>query len=84
MTKRLEVLKMDRLMTIEEIEAQFKSEWILVEDPETDEALEVLSGKVRCHSKDRDEVYQAAAESCSKRIAVLYTGTMPEDMVIIL
>ena len=74
----------NNIMTITEIESQFESEWVLVEDPQTNEALEVLSGKVTCHSKDRDEVYRMAQESPAKRIAVLYTGTIPEDMAIVL
>lgn len=47
---------MDEVLTLAEIEARFASEWVLVEDPQTDEALEVRSGKVRWHSNDRDEV----------------------------
>jgi len=30
---------MNREMTIEEIESQFESEWVLIEDPRTDEML---------------------------------------------
>lgn len=44
---------MSEIMTLAEMEEQFKSEWILVEDPETDESLEVVPGKVICHSPDR-------------------------------
>ncbi len=64
-------------MTIEEIESQFDSEWVLVGDPQTNEHLEVLSGKVLHHSKDRDEVYRKAIESHSSRFAILYTGEIP-------
>lgn len=34
---------MDELLSISEIEARFGSEWVLIEDPRTDEALEVRS-----------------------------------------
>ena len=37
---------MSDMLTITEIEAQFISEWVLVEDPQTNDALEVQSGKV--------------------------------------
>jgi len=67
-----------------EIEAKFDSEWVLIEDPQTDEALEVRSGTVRCHGKDRDEVYRRAIEIRAKRFAIVYTGKMPEDAAIIL
>ena len=75
---------MDNILTIAEIEEQFQSEWILVEGPETNEALEVQSGKVVCHSKDRDEVYRRAVTLRPKRFAVLYTGTIPEDSAVVL
>jgi len=75
---------MSNILSIAEIESQFKSEWVLVEEPKTNEALEVQSGLVRWHSKDRDEVYRKAVELRSKRFAVLYTGTIPKDTAIVL
>jgi hypothetical protein len=75
---------MDDVLTIAQIEAQFESEWVLVEDPETNEALEVQSGKVRCHSKDRDEVYRRAVELRPRRFAMLFTGRMPKDTAVVL
>ena len=71
-------------MTINEMEHQFADEWILVADPQTNEALEVTSGRVMCHSKDRDEVYRHAVALRPKRSAILYTGRMPEDTAIVL
>ena len=75
---------MDEVLTIAQIEAQFESEWVLVEDPQTNEAREVQSGKVRWHSKDREEVYRQAIELRPKRFAMLYTGRMPENTAIVL
>jgi hypothetical protein len=75
---------MGETMTMSEIEAQFQSEWVLIGDPETNQALEVLSGKVLWHSKDRDEVYRKAIELRPRHSAFLYTGTMPKDTAIIL
>ena len=75
---------MDEVLTIAQIEAQFESEWILVEDPQTNEAQEVQSGKVRWHSKDREEVYRQAIKLRPKRFAMLYTGKMPENTAIVL
>ena len=75
---------MEKEMTIQEIEARFDSEWVLVENPRTNEALEVLSGKVLHHSKDRDEVYRRAVALRPARSAVLYTGEIPEDTAIVL
>ena len=53
---------MNNVMTIDEIEKQFDSEWVLVEDPQTDENLEVLGGNMVAHSKDRDKVYRFAIQ----------------------
>ncbi len=75
---------MNDVLTIAEIKSRFESEWVLIEDPHTNEALEVQSGKVHCHSRDRDEVYRKAVELRPKRFAMLYTGTIPKDTAIVL
>lgn len=72
-------------MTIQEMETQFGDEWILVQAPETNEAMEVTRGEVVCHSRDRDEVYRrAVALPRPKHYAVLFTGKMPADTAIVL
>ncbi|MBI2433891.1 MAG: hypothetical protein HYV26_13575 [Candidatus Hydrogenedentes bacterium] len=75
---------MQEEMTIEEIYSEFDSEWVLVEDPVTDDALNVLRGKVLCHSRDRDEVYRKAISPRVKRFAMLYTGKIPEGTEVLL
>jgi hypothetical protein len=75
---------MGEVLTLAEIETQFPDEWILVEDPETNDALEIQSGRVVCHSKNRDEVYRFAVARRPARFATLWTGTWPEDTAIIL
>lgn len=75
---------MEDVLTVAQIEAQFPSEWVLIEEPRTNDALEVQSGKVHWHSKDREEVYRKVVEMHPKRFAILYTGKMPEDTAIVL
>jgi hypothetical protein len=75
---------MDEVLTIAEIEEKFESEWVLIEDPSTDESLEVRGGKVRCHGKDRDEEYRRAGQIRPRRFAIVYTGSMPGNTVIAL
>ena len=75
---------MNEVLTVQEIEARYESEWILMEDPEVTPQLEVTRGKVLFHSKDRDEVYKKAIELRPKHSAYLYTGRAAEDMVIML
>ena len=75
---------MDQVLTSEEINARFDAEWILLEDPEVDEHLQVVRGKVVCHSKDRDEVDRKAVALRLKHSAFLYIGKMPEYAAIVL
>jgi len=75
---------MSNIISIAEINARFESEWVLLEDPETIDSLEVKGGKVLWHSKDRDEVYRKARELRPKHSAILYTGRLPEKMVVVL
>ena len=75
---------MGEVLTLAQIEERFQSEWVLVGNPQTSENLEIVSGEVLWHSKDRDEVYRKAIALRPKRFAMLYTGRMPEDTVIVL
>jgi hypothetical protein len=56
----------------------------LLEDPVADAGRAIQSGRVLCHSKDRDEVYREAIALRPRRFAILYTGTMPDGTAIIL
>jgi hypothetical protein len=75
---------MSDVLNVAEIESQFPSEWVLVENPVTDASLAVQSGTVLYHSKDRDEVYRKAVELRPKKFAMLYTGSIPKDTAIVL
>ncbi len=75
---------MSEILTLAEIEAQFASEWVLVEEPQLNDALDVQAGSVLFHSKDREEVYRKAIELRPKRFAMLFTGTMRDDTAIVL
>jgi hypothetical protein len=75
---------MEDILTLAEIEKRFESEWVLLEDPQTDSNLNVQGGTVRWHSKDRDEVYRKALEFRPRRSAILYTGKIPQNTEIAL
>jgi hypothetical protein len=75
---------MNETLTISEIEAQYPSEWILLENPSTNDALAVQCGTVLWHSPDRDEVYRKAVELRPRRSAILNTRRIPEGTTIIL
>jgi len=75
---------MGEVMTLLEIQSSFDAEWVLMEDPEVTESLQVKRGKVLWHSKDRDEVYHKARELRPKHSAILYTGRLPAGTVVVL
>ena len=69
---------MDTALTIAEIKARFDGEWVLIEDPITDDNLEVQGGTVRFHSPDHREVYKKAAELHLPHSAIVFAGKMPK------
>ncbi len=75
---------MEKIMTSAEIQSGFDSEWVSLVEPETNQQLEVVKGKVVHHGKDRDEVYRKAITLSPKRFAILYTGQIPEGSEVIL
>ena len=75
---------MQEILTLQEIESRFESEWVLVGDSEFDEQLEVVRGKVIFHSKSRDELDEKDKGFRPKSAAYLYTGAMPENTAIVL
>jgi hypothetical protein len=75
---------MDQTLTVEQIEALFPSEWVLIGDPQTDESQRLLAGKVLCHSPERDEVDRKLLELRPSRFAFRYLGTLPEDTALVL
>jgi len=75
---------MKEVLSFAEIKKRFDSEWVLVGDPETDDALKIKRGIVLWHSKDRDEVYRKAREIRPSHSAILYTGKLPDDVAVVL
>ncbi len=75
---------MNQHLTMEEIKNSYKSEWVLIENPETDDNLEIRSGIILWHSKDRDELYRKARELQPRHSAVVFTGSIQKESVIVL
>jgi hypothetical protein len=75
---------MNEVMTIAEIQQRFDSEWVLLEDPLTDQTSQVQSGRVLAHSRNRDDVDRVLLARRPKRFATWYTGKLPADMAIVL
>jgi hypothetical protein len=75
---------MTDVLTMEQIKAKYAPDWVLIGEPETDESLEVLSGRVLFHSPDRDAVYHKAIELQLPYCAFRYLGSWPADMEFLL
>ena len=75
---------MNEILSIDEMKARYAPDWVLIAEPETDEAQHLKAGKVLFHSPDRDEVYQKAIDLRLSHFAFRYLGEMPEDIAFVL
>jgi hypothetical protein len=75
---------MDEILTIDEIRARYAPDWVLVGDPQTEDSLRLLAGRVLFHSPDPDEVCLKAREYPPGRYALEFLGTwaFPENLVL--
>lgn len=75
---------MSDILSLAEIQERFPGEWVLLEDPQTSESLDITGGKVLWHSRDRDEVYRKARELRPKHSAIIYMGKLPDEVAVVL
>ena len=77
---------MTERLTYPEIKTRYAPEWVLIDEPETDENLEILSGEVLIHSPDRDEVGRKMLDLWPRpsHSAVMFLGEVPADLVLML
>jgi hypothetical protein len=66
-------------MTFEEIIRQYPSEWVLIEFTTLDEELKVVDGEVVAHSPSKADIYKQLATLDRDKIAIEFTGEMPEE-----
>ncbi len=74
---------MDDILTIDEIQARYAPDWVLIGDPQTDECQRLLAGGVLFHRADRDEVDRRLLELRPARFAFRYLGTLPEGTALV-
>ena len=75
---------MEKALSLTDIKARFASEWVLIQDPKTTRAMELIQGVVVGHSKDRDALYRTARGLHLQRAAIIYTGEVPQDTAVVL
>jgi hypothetical protein len=71
------------VLTIEEIEARYAPNWVLIGDPEVAEGPRLLGGVVLFSTRDRDELYRKAMELDLDEVAIRFLGTWPEDVAFV-
>lgn len=75
---------MEKLMSISEIEDEFEDEWVLIEDPEFRNDLELSHGKVLFHAPNREDIYRKAKELKPDESAIMYMGDVPDDIAVVI
>ena len=73
-----------QILTLEEIISLYPDEWVLIAYTELDEDLNVIRGEVLAHSSARDQLYKNALPRKGKSVAIEYTGSVAEDITVIL
>lgn len=77
---------MNERLTMDQINEQYPDEWVFLVDPISIDPQGVQSGIVRFHSKDCDEVERQmlALQPRPRRSALLFTGEIADDVVVVL
>ncbi len=75
-----ETLTLGEILTLDEIEARYAPDWVLIVEPVIEEGPRLLGGKVAFHSPDRDAVYRKAIELRPGRFAFRCFAEPPDDL----
>lgn len=67
------------IVTWEETQHRFDGEWVFLENPITDERMEILSGTLLCHSEDRAEIDAESMRLRPRHSAIFYVGEPLDD-----
>ncbi|MEG3927636.1 MULTISPECIES: hypothetical protein [unclassified Microcoleus] len=73
-----------KIMSLEEIFSLYPDEWVLIVNPELDEELNVIRGEVLAHATERDEIYSKLSLRKGKSVAIEYTGSIPDNIAVML
>jgi len=71
-------------LTMDEINKRFADEWVVIGSPTFDAHGHVTEGDVLLHDPDRMVIDRAASEDWPTELAVLFTGSVPDDKVVVL
>lgn len=72
---------MSEFLLVQQVEAMFPDEWVLLGDVSYDERNEVVGGIVLFHGPSREGMYQAAVKLKPKRSATVPPSNVDPDSV---
>ncbi|MEG4865474.1 MULTISPECIES: hypothetical protein [unclassified Microcoleus] len=76
--------EISKILSLEEIFRLYPDEWVLIVNPELDEELNVIRGEVLAHATERDEIYSKLSLRKGKSVAIEYTGSIPDNIAVML
>lgn len=75
---------MVEIITFEEMNDRYDSEWLLIAYTEVDEDLRVIRGEVLAHSPHQEDIYQVLETIEEQPLAIEYVGQIPKNLNFIL
>ena len=72
------------ILSMDEIAKRYPNQWVLIAYTELDEDLNVVRGEVLAHNPDYDQLYGQSLPREGKAVAIEYTGTIPDDLAVLL
>lgn len=72
------------ILTFAEMISRYPDQWLLIGEPEVDENQNIIRGQVLAYSADEQEIYNALSFFDVKSKAIEYTGSIPEDLAVLM
>ena len=68
-----------KVLSMGEMEVELGGQWVLLEDPFTDEYMRPIGGRLLWHTPNRKNLHEKAMELSPKSAAFWYIGPLPQD-----
>jgi hypothetical protein len=73
-------LFMNEILSYDEIQRRYDSEWVLIAYTEMDDNFEVVAGEVIAHSSIEQEIYKLLPLGRGRNVSIEYIGKVPADI----
>ena len=64
----------DEVLTWEEIERRFDGEWVVLDEPEVTDQLDIVRGRLVYHGDDKEEAEDTVHERGLRDYAIMFLG----------